>query len=302
MTLWAFLKRRREMNQWLSSNSQVTFSRYFRLMALATMDTVLTVPLGAFSIWLNVVETGGPSPWRGWADAHWGFSRVSQVPALLWRTNHWTVVSFNMTRVFIILCAVVFFAFFGFAEEARKNYRKAFWGIARRFGYTMPLRGTTMGGTSAYVLFLRLSPSSVCLCSLSPSFRNPNIPNMSGVNTTGSRGPRVYITTETKTEKRDSFISSIGDLSSSFSVDARGSLDEKRHNDEKLSPVSTSTSGSSSASGSFIDMTATNASARRSFDSMRDIESAPQTPAEEVELRGLPRLPANAPTRGPGMV
>ena len=144
------------MNKFLSSNSQVTFSRYFRLMALACMDTILTIPLGAFSIWLNAVQGGGPSPWLGWADAHWGFSRVGTIPAVLWSSDYYAKLSFDLTRAFIVICAVIFFAFFGFAEEARKNYRKVFWAIAKRFGYTMPVKGTTMG-SSAYVASFNLS-------------------------------------------------------------------------------------------------------------------------------------------------
>jgi pheromone a factor receptor len=291
MTIHAFMKRRREMSQFLSSNAQVTFSRYFRLMALACMDTLLTIPLGAYNIWVNV--NSGPDPWRGWADAHWGFSRVGTFPAILWRNDPTGRLSFNLTRSFIIVCAVVFFAFFGFADEARKNYRKVFWGVARRFGYTMPTATTRGMGTSAV--------------------RTPNLAGLNssmGATTRGGMGaPRVYITTETKSEKRDSFLSSVGDLSSSFSISSRKSLEEKydEKDSKQLSPASTTSSSSSSnASGSFIDMTATVAS-RRSFDSMRgDVESAPVTPAEEVELRGLPRLTVDAPpptvSRGPNMV
>ena len=77
------------------------------------------------------------------------------------------------------------------------------------------------------------------------------------------------------------------------------------------SSTASSSSSSSNASGSFIDMTATVAT-RQSFDSYHphphvrgDLESAPGTPAEEVELRGLPTLRVDAPSnvpRGPSMV
>jgi pheromone a factor receptor len=33
------------------------------------------------------------------------------------------------------MCAFVFFAFFGFAEEARQNYRRVFTSLAGRVGY-----------------------------------------------------------------------------------------------------------------------------------------------------------------------
>ncbi|KAJ7238654.1 hypothetical protein C8J57DRAFT_1246354 [Mycena rebaudengoi] len=42
----------------------------------------------------------------------------------------------ELTRWTALSCALVFFAFFGFAVEARKNYRTAFWAVAKCVGYT----------------------------------------------------------------------------------------------------------------------------------------------------------------------
>lgn len=232
LTVWAFLKRRREMNQFLTSNSQITMSRYFRLMALAMMDTFLTVPLACFSIWLNAVESV-VSPWKGLADAHWGFHRIEQIPAVMWRLSKWNTLSFYLDRWFIIFCALVFFAFFGFAEESRKNYAKVYWSVAKRFGYYPPVRGLSISGSSAY--------------------RTPGIPQMSA---NGQGGLRVLVSTDAKLEKRDSFLSSIGDLSSSFTMDE--TFDER-----KTSPT-------------------------ESFSS----DSLPETPV--AELSGVPHLHSDA--------
>lgn len=100
-------------------------NRYFRLMALATADLLCTTPFGAYSIYLNL--TAEPlSPYRGWADLHFGYSRVDQIPATLWRLNHKTVISVELSRWMLVVCALMFFLFFGFAEEARRNYKMAF--------------------------------------------------------------------------------------------------------------------------------------------------------------------------------
>ena len=207
LTVWAFMKRRREMNQFLNSNAQITMSRYFRLMALSMMDTFLTVPLACFAIWLNAVEST-VSPWKGLADAHWGFSRVEQIAAVQWRLSKWNTLSFYLDRWFIVFCAIVFFAFFGFAEESRKNYAKVYWTVAKRFGYYPPIRGYSISGSSA--------------------IRTPNLPQMSTIGGgAASGGLRVLINTDEKLEKRDSFLSSIGDLSSSFTVDE--SFDDRKN-------------------------------------------------------------------------
>ncbi|KAH8114854.1 pheromone A receptor-domain-containing protein [Phellopilus nigrolimitatus] len=210
LTVSTFLKRRREMSQFLSSNSQITFSRYFRLMVLAMMDTFLTVPLASFAIWLNAVEST-ISPWHGLADAHFDFSAVDQIPAVLWRLSKWTVLSFYLDRWFIIFCAAVFFAFFGFAEESRKNYYKIYWTIAKRFGYYPASRSHTHTSLSA--------------C------RTPRLPTMSS-----SRG--IDITKKGTHEKRGSFISSVDGLSTSFTVDTiYGEHKLASSEDISLSPV-----------------------------------------------------------------
>ena len=103
-------------------------------MALAATEVVFTTPQAIFLIWLNATATP-VGPWRGWADTHFAFSRVEQFPAVVWHQNHLLAVSFEFSRWVTVLCALVFFAFFGFADEARKNYRKAFWWLAKPFGF-----------------------------------------------------------------------------------------------------------------------------------------------------------------------
>ena len=125
-TLFAFTRRRLEFSQFINAkNSSLTMSRYFRLMALATCEILLTTPLAIFNIWLNA--TLSPvGPWISWADTHYDYGRVDQVPALLWRSFPILVISIEVTRWAAPLCALVFFAFFGLADEAKKHYRLAF--------------------------------------------------------------------------------------------------------------------------------------------------------------------------------
>lgn len=119
-----FARKQAQLNDILSRHNTITVSRYFRLMALALTESLCTTPLAIFSLWLNA--TSSPiEPWRGWSDTHFNFSRIIQVPATLWRLNHITAVSFELTRWLPVVCALVFFGFFGFAEEARRHYRLA---------------------------------------------------------------------------------------------------------------------------------------------------------------------------------
>lgn len=108
--------------------------RYFRLMALATTEIMLTTPLAIFSMWVNTAAFP-VQKWQSWSETHWNYSRVEQIPAFFWRQNHLAVLGLEFTRWVPVLCALVFFSFFGFADEAKKNYRKAFWFVATRLGF-----------------------------------------------------------------------------------------------------------------------------------------------------------------------
>ncbi|OSD03758.1 B mating type pheromone receptor [Trametes coccinea BRFM310] len=125
LTFAAFLRRRAHFNAYLASNTSLTANRYFRLMGIASVEIVCTVPISAYGLYLNL--TAAPvSPWISWADTHFNYSKVDQFPAALWRMDRTAVVSFELSRWLAPFCAFVFFGFFGFAQEARSSYRKAF--------------------------------------------------------------------------------------------------------------------------------------------------------------------------------
>ena len=64
----------------------------------------------------------GVNPWISWADTHSGYSRVEQIPRIVLDQYPIVAISLEINRWSAVLCAFVFFAFFGFADEARKNY------------------------------------------------------------------------------------------------------------------------------------------------------------------------------------
>lgn len=121
----AFLRRQAQFTEFLSSNKSLTPSRYFRLMALACVELLCTTPISVFQIYLNL--TAHPlEPWRSWADTHSNFGRVVLLPEVIWSQNHTFHIAAEVGRWAPVFCAVVFFLFFGFANECRNNYRKLF--------------------------------------------------------------------------------------------------------------------------------------------------------------------------------
>ena len=111
----------------------MTISRYFRLMLLCLCEMVCTVPIGVYSIYIN---TAGVtlSPWISWANTHADFSRVLMIPAVIWRPNRSFLISVVMGQWVYVLAAFLFFALFGFADEARRHYAIVFWWVMGWFG------------------------------------------------------------------------------------------------------------------------------------------------------------------------
>ena len=131
LTLRAFMIRRAQFSQFVSLNSSLTMNRYFRLMCLAMAEICFTIPISTYGLYLNI--TSKPIyPWRSWSDIHSGWYTIDVYPANLFRLNQTAVVTLELSRWSLVLCAFTFFAFFGFADEARKNYKYFCTEIAKR--------------------------------------------------------------------------------------------------------------------------------------------------------------------------
>ena len=124
LTLRAFWKRRVQFAELIATNSSLNISRYIRLMLLALFNMTLTIPLGVFSIYLN--SHVRLAPWISWEDVHFNFSRVDLVPSIIWRSNPSFNTSVELTRWLFPVSAFLFFALFGFASEAQKQYHTLF--------------------------------------------------------------------------------------------------------------------------------------------------------------------------------
>jgi pheromone a factor receptor len=135
LTIRAFLKRRKQFRDLITANAHLTYSRYWRLIGLASLDFCLTVPLAIWSIVASALW-GEVRPWVSWEDTHWGYSRVYQFPKVLLDQDPIVSYSLQTARWAAVLCAFVFFGFFGFADEAKKNYRLLASTVSKRLGYT----------------------------------------------------------------------------------------------------------------------------------------------------------------------
>ncbi|KAK1217037.1 a-factor receptor [Marasmius sp. AFHP31] len=148
LCLKAFNKRRLQFKELLSKNNNLNVNRYTRLMCLAGIDILITVPFSIYSIALNA--NVGISRWISWEDTHLNFSRVDLYPALLWKSNWLLNVNIELTRWAPVMCALLFFGFFGFADEAKKNYRAVISSVQKRVGLdSTGSLGSTLTGSGA---------------------------------------------------------------------------------------------------------------------------------------------------------
>jgi pheromone a factor receptor len=146
LILRSFTIRHLEFKQFMSTNKSITFNRYFRLMALSSIDLLLTIPFAAFTIYGDL-KYGKLAPWISWEDTHSGFSRVDEIPAQLWRSDPLPQFLLEFSRWAVVACALVFFAFFGFADEAFKHYRSGYAHLASRLGVKVGLNSTNSQGS-----------------------------------------------------------------------------------------------------------------------------------------------------------
>jgi pheromone a factor receptor len=134
LSIRAFFQRRAQLAEFLSSSKLLTMGRYLRLMALACTEILCTTPLAIFMTYLNTLQ--GVVPYTSWADVHYDYSRVGQYLAIDWQSDRKTAVALELGRWLPTVCAFVFFMFFGFAEEARKNYRATYRTLRKFLGST----------------------------------------------------------------------------------------------------------------------------------------------------------------------
>ncbi|KAI0059717.1 fungal pheromone STE3G-protein-coupled receptor [Artomyces pyxidatus] len=136
--LYNFIHRRRELSSMISSGTtQDSFtlqkSLYIRLMTLASIDVLFTVPLASYLLYLDRTASSFTAS-ADWEWIHYDFSRVGQIPSVEWKATAQSTATIELSRWANVLSAFVFFALFGVAQEAQKNYR-VFWAFLRRVGH-----------------------------------------------------------------------------------------------------------------------------------------------------------------------
>jgi len=131
LTIIAFNRRRIEFNDHLAQHSNLSSSFYLRLMCFGGLEILGTVPVASYYLFCAI--SNGVEPWPGWRETHSHFSNVFFIPRSIWE-NSPSKAAYELGRWICVICAFNFFAFFGFAEEARTNYRAVYLTVAKHIG------------------------------------------------------------------------------------------------------------------------------------------------------------------------
>ncbi|KAI0036395.1 GPCR fungal pheromone mating factor, partial [Vararia minispora EC-137] len=123
--MFVFYRHSRETNYFLRNDNSVSRLSYLRLLVLASLDIVMTLPLGI----VNVVEDlkagmadGTLQFYAGWESTHSDWEPVSYSYAELREMGGWSLINFDLNRWCSVVLSFVIFALFGLTVSARATY------------------------------------------------------------------------------------------------------------------------------------------------------------------------------------
>ena len=151
-----FVVRRQQFHAVLqSSGSNLDKSRYLRMIALTSVDLIVTLPITLTVYGIQLSRTGGLlQPYDSWASVHEGFSAVVQVPKEAWDLVTDLQGLFGLVdaaRWVTPITAFIFFFFFGFSKEAVQEYKSWYHNTLHLVSRSEPARPSGVTQEFSYV-------------------------------------------------------------------------------------------------------------------------------------------------------
>ncbi|KZV59905.1 STE3-domain-containing protein [Peniophora sp. CONT] len=122
-----FYRQHRVLNRFLQSNDSISRTNYLRILALASIDVLLTLPMGIVSLVLFILPPlhRGPLPfYQGWVRVHsdWGPESISYADLTAGGAANLAELYFQRWSSPVLVFAI--FGLFGMTMEARTSYRR----------------------------------------------------------------------------------------------------------------------------------------------------------------------------------
>ena len=133
LSIHAFYNRSKLNETWNNNSDSNNFNsiHYIRLICFSACDLLCGIPITIFYLYLAITLL---VPFPGLAEEHYKFSKIFELPAVVWRADTINELSFELNRWIPVWAAFVFFAIFGFTKESRNNYRTMLQVFAKSIG------------------------------------------------------------------------------------------------------------------------------------------------------------------------
>lgn len=127
MVARVFYRQGRDTNHFLNSNDLVTRTSYLRVLAVASIDILLTLPIGVTNLILGALAAPHTVTfYPGWEAVHSHWNPVSESYAEFLEGGTFNVARTYFTRWTSPVLAFAIFALFGLTAQARATYCRPF--------------------------------------------------------------------------------------------------------------------------------------------------------------------------------
>ncbi|KZV61584.1 hypothetical protein PENSPDRAFT_643237 [Peniophora sp. CONT] len=151
-----FYRQSRDINRFLHSNGSVSRTNYLRILALASIDILLTLPVGIVNIALSVssnLAQGGFSFYPGWDVVHGDWTPIVYTYAELKAFGPSTLAEYYFAYWASPALAFTIFGLFGLTAEARASYWCIICAVCSRLGWDLTTREQDARSTSGTIDF-----------------------------------------------------------------------------------------------------------------------------------------------------
>ena len=176
-----FYRQNRDINRFLRSNNSVSRNNYMRILALASIDVMLTLPVGIANIVLDVVQSLSEDtltfyPGRTYDHTDWEPVGVSYAQAVALGTS--TVAQTYFIQWSSPFLAFVIFGLFGVTSEARASYWRIICTVCGWFGFKPKLRGSRPRASLGDIQFGERAPRDHTSFDLNVEYVHVSPPNI----------------------------------------------------------------------------------------------------------------------------
>ncbi|KZV60800.1 fungal pheromone STE3G-protein-coupled receptor, partial [Peniophora sp. CONT] len=136
---YTYYRQRRDIHSFLHSSPSVSRTNYLRILILASIDILLTLPISIVNLTLGIVETyssiGHIPLYPGWTFLHADWEPPSLSYNELQASGTAQLARSYFTEWTSPILAFTIFALFGLTSEARASYMRLMYSVCGRFGW-----------------------------------------------------------------------------------------------------------------------------------------------------------------------